>query len=123
MPEQTTVVISEKTLDKYKKIAQSEKSLLSISYIKQYFSIHGRTGVKDKANALKNKLRASVLKSKITENDPYKTKLEVIYKALMEYTQGKADTPMISTAQLNGLMGLSGLKPLFVKKKPKKNQG
>ena len=117
MGAQTKIEIGEPTLSKYKLIAGGEKAMLSISYIKRYFSLHGKTDVREKARDLMKKLKAAVKKKKLNEDDPYKKQLEVVYKSLLEYTTGITKTPKISKAQLNGLRGIAKMEPLFSKKK------
>ena len=51
------ITIDKKTLEKYTAIAGSQKTMLSVTYIKQYISLHGRKDVKDKAKALMEKIR------------------------------------------------------------------
>ncbi len=100
--------IDKTTLDKYKGIAYSQKSMLSVTYIKQYISINGKKNVKEKAKVLMAKLKKAVEKNKIIQTDPYAERLNKLYIALNHYIEGKTPTPEISKSELNGLMGIAG---------------
>jgi hypothetical protein len=117
MPEQIKVEIDAKIFDNYSLIANSEKSLLSITYIKRFISLHGKTDVKVKAKRLADQMKAAAEKSKLTPNGPYKKKLDAVYNSLMHYINGKTKAPEITTAELNGLMGMIEGNSLFSKKK------
>ncbi len=86
-------------------------------YIKRFISIQGKSDVKIKAKALYDIMKKAVKTGKLDENDPYKVRLEVVYKALHNYIKGNTDSPVISTAELNGLRKMIGYRPLFSKKK------
>ncbi len=120
MPEVVTVEIASDTLEKYSIIANSEKTLLSVNYIKRYLSIHGKEDVEGKATFLINQLKRAANKKKLVYNDPYAKKLETIFTSLNNYIEGKTKTPTIETAELNGLLGMVGDKIKIVKKKRKK---
>ena len=97
------LTIDKDSLEKYEEIAYSQKSLLSVAYIKQYISLHGKKNVKEKAQALLDKLQKAVKKAKIQKDDPYSERLNAIYNALINYIEGKSDSPQISKSELNGL--------------------
>ena len=82
--------------------------MLSVSYIKQYICLHGKSNVKEKAKALFDKLAQAVRNRKIIQTDPYADKLNVIYNALNDYINEKTKVPKISKSELNGLMGIAG---------------
>lgn len=117
MPEQIKVEIDAKTIEKYAKIGESEKTLLSITYIKRYISLHGKTNVKEKAKRLMEQLEKAVKSGKLLKDDPYENRLESVYSALKEYIAGKTKTPKIAQAELNGLKGILKSNKLFSKKK------
>ena len=118
MPEQVKVEIDEKTIARYLKITSSQNVMLSITYIKRFISLHGKTGVKEKAERLIKQLQKAVKSEKLTVKDPYKEKLEMIFKSLVKYVDGDTPTPEISNTALNGLRGMVGQKQLFKKKSP-----
>ncbi|SEH05037.1 P-loop NTPase family protein [Candidatus Venteria ishoeyi] len=117
MGEEAKIEIGSGTLARYKRIADSEKIMPSITYIKRFISLHGKTGVKDKAKRLLDQMLKAVKAKKLKESDPYKVRLESVYRALREYIEGITKTPTITQAELNGLMGLVENNSLFAKKK------
>ncbi len=125
MPEQIKVDIDAPTIEKYKEITDGVKTMLSITYIKRYIGIHGKTGVKEKAKRLFDQMKKAAESKKLKLNDPYKAKLEIIYNSLNDYITGKTTTPTIQKAELNGLMGITGkktaIKEPVSKKKHKRN--
>lgn len=119
MPHQVKVEIDDATIKKYENIATEEKTMLSISYIKRYISLHGKSDVKEKAKVLFQQLTNAVKKKKLTKEDPYKEKLNNIYNSLNDYITDKTKVLKIQQAELNGLLGLAGLKPSKKKQSPK----
>ena len=117
MNEEVKIQITPTKLVHYKKIANSQKNMLSVSYLKRFISLHGKTGVEDKAKVLKDSMLKAVTSKKITVTDVYKTQLEAAYKSLIEYTKGITDKIIISPYSLNGI---SKYKPLFASKSQKK---
>ncbi|MCX6257958.1 MAG: hypothetical protein NTW49_08715 [Bacteroidia bacterium] len=107
MGDSIAISIDKDTLAKYHEIAYSEKTMLSVTYIKQYISLHGKSGVKEKAKVLFDKLTKAVKNMKIIKNDPYADKLNLIYNALNDYLTEKTKSPQISKSELNGLMGIA----------------
>lgn len=103
------ISIEKKTLEKYTAIAGSQKTMLSVTYIKQYISLHGRKNVKDKAKALLEKIKKAAESQKVRKFDSYAGRLESIYEALQNYVSGETTTPTISKSELNGLLGLAGI--------------
>jgi hypothetical protein len=108
MGDSIEITIDKKTLERFEKIAHSQKTLLSVSYIKQYISLHGKKSVKEKAKELMARVKKAVDNQKITKSDPYADRLQKLYNSLNEYIQGKTPAPQISKTELNGLMGLVG---------------
>jgi len=98
------VNIDDKTLEAYSTIAQSQKTMLSVTYIKQYIGIHGKNDVKDKANALLNRIENAIESGKIPETCPYWDEIQEIKSSLESYLGNKSKTPAISENTLNGIM-------------------
>lgn len=98
------VNLDEGTLDKYSAIAQSQKTMLSVTYIKQYISIHGKKDVKDKAKALLNRIEKAIESGKIPETCPYWNEIQEIKSSLESYLGNKSKSPTISENTLNGIM-------------------
>jgi hypothetical protein len=103
MGESVQVNIDEKTLESYATIAHSEKAMLSVTFIKQFIGLHGRKGIKEKAQGLSDRINKSMKEERIAENDPHINELQVVIKSLQEYLEGKTTVPEISSAALNGL--------------------
>lgn len=108
MDESIEITIEKKTIEKYSAIAGSQKAMLSVSYIKQYISLHGKANVKEKAQTLMAKIKKAVDKHKVTKDDPYADRLQKLFNSLNDYIQGNSKAPQISKSELNGLMGLVG---------------
>ncbi len=106
MGETIEVKIDKKTLDCYQEIAGSQKPMLSVSYIRQYISLHGKKNVKDKAKILMQHIKKAAEKQKLSKDDPYATRLDNIYQSLSKYVNGDTQTPQISKSELNGMMGI-----------------
>jgi hypothetical protein len=98
------VTLDEDTLDSYSTIAQSQKTMLSVTYIKQYISIHGKKDVIDKAKALLNRIEKAIESGKIPETCPYWNEIQEIKSSLESYIGNKSKTPDISESTLNGIM-------------------
>lgn len=113
MGESIEITIDNKTQTHYNNIAHSQKTMLSVTYIRQYINLHGKKNVKEKAKILMVKMKKAVDNHKILKTDPYAGHLQKLFDSLKDYTEGKTETPVISKSELNGLMGLAG----FIQKK------
>ena len=98
------VNIDDKTLEAYSAIAQSQKTMLSVTYIKQYIGIHGKKDVKDKAKALLSRIEKAIETGKIPDTCPYWNEIQEIKSSLESYIRNKSKTPAISENTLNGIM-------------------
>jgi hypothetical protein len=98
------VTLNENTLDSYSAISQSQKAMLSVTYIKQYITIHGKKDVKEKAKSLLNRIEKAIETGKIPENCPYWNEIQEIKSSLESYLVNKYKTPVISENTLNGIM-------------------
>lgn len=106
MPEQVNIELNKDILEQYSSIAESQKQRLSISYIKRFISLHGKTGVKEKAKRLLSQIEKAIDKGKVNSSDPYIERLKKVQEALGDYIKGKTTTPFIAKAELNGLLGI-----------------
>lgn len=97
------VTLDEDTLDSYSIIAQSQKAMISVTYIKQYISIHGKKDVKEKAKALLNRIEKAIRMGKIPDTCPYWNEIQEIKSSLESYLGNKTKTPVISENTLNGI--------------------
>jgi hypothetical protein len=86
--------------------AISEKQMLSITYIKQYISLHGKTGIKEKAESLLKRINKAVESGKIPENCPYMHEIKDIQIHLNEVLNDKANRLTVEAATLNSLNGI-----------------
>ena len=93
--------------DHYKEIADGYKISRPASLIRQYINIQGKEGVKSKAKTLLEKV-TKVLNAG-NSGDKYFNEIHTIYNSLMDYTEGKTDTPEMSEMALNGLYGIAGI--------------
>ncbi|HEY4787344.1 MAG TPA: hypothetical protein VIH57_14895 [Bacteroidales bacterium] len=98
------VSLDENTLEKYSLITQSQKTMLSVTYIKQYIGIHGKKDVKDKAKALLCRIEKAIESGKIPETCPYWKEIKEIKSSLESYLENKSQIPAISDSTLNGIM-------------------
>lgn len=98
------VNLDEETLDNYTTVAQSQKTMLSVTYIKQYIGIHGKKDVKEKAKALLNRIEKAIESGKIPETCPYWNEIQEIKSSLESYLGNKSKAPTISENTLNGIM-------------------
>jgi hypothetical protein len=108
MDETVQIQIDDKSLESYAAIAHSEKTMQTIGFIKQFIGIHGKKGVKEKAQLLLKRINKAIGDEKITEADPHFSELQDVIKSLEVYLEGKTTAPEINTATLNGLMGIAG---------------
>ena len=92
--------------DKIKKIIDSKKVRLSVTYIKRFIGMFGGV-TKEKAERLLNLINKAVGSGKITKSDPYFEKIKTVQKALNNYKN--KEELAISESQLRGLAGAVGL--------------
>jgi hypothetical protein len=98
------VTLDEDTLDSYSTIAQSQKTMVSVTYIKQYISIHGKKDVKEKAKALLSRIEKAIDSGKIPETCLYWNEIQEIKLSLESYLENKTKVPGITENTLNGIM-------------------
>lgn len=103
------ITISTDTLKRFSEISTSEIQMLSVGFIKRYISLHGKSGIKDKAKKLATDIEKALEKGTLTEADPYFDKMDEIYKSLYSFVHhGNSSTLKIHESELNGLMGIIG---------------
>lgn len=103
MKNQIMVKIEPSNLERYKAIADSEKGLTSISLLKSYVSLHGKTGVIEKAKKLVKRMEDAVRQERISCADPYKSEINTAHQRLLDYIKKKTKTIEITEAELHGL--------------------
>lgn len=110
MDETAMITIDAKNLKQYQEIASSERIRESIALLKRYLSLHGKSGVQERALRLKDAMERMVKKGKITKEDPYSERLDTAFKSLVIYLREKQAIPSISQGELNGIKSLVGMR-------------
>lgn len=118
--EEREVEIEDKMYNKLHEIAYSEKKLQSITYIQQYLNIQGKTRVKTAAKELREKIKKAIGSGRIGKNDPYHDKLELILESITKYDKDLTTRPELHEAELNGLLGITGISGCSYPKKKSK---
>jgi hypothetical protein len=108
MGESVQIQIDEKSLESYSAIAHCEKTMQTVSFIKQFIGVHGKKGVKEKAQGLIERINKAMEAERIVETDPHYIELQDVVKSLEAYLEGKTTAPEINSATLNGLIGIAG---------------
>jgi hypothetical protein len=108
MGESVQINIDEKSMESYSAIAHSEKAMQTVYFIKQFIGLHGKKGIKEKAQGLFERINKAMEAERIVEIDPHFSELQDVIKSLETYLEGKTTTPEINSATLNGLMGIAG---------------
>ena len=97
--------INATTLKRLKEIAGSEAPMLSISYIKRYVGMDGRKATKEKVKKLYAQIETAIDKGKISEDDKYFDKLQLVQKGLFSYLHTTRPGALkIEKAELNGFL-------------------
>jgi len=100
--------IKPESLEKYIRIAESEKIRLSVAYIKRFIGLADKTQVKDKAERLLNQIDKAVSSKRITEKDKYKDVVDEIRKYLYDYVNSHSKKMQVDEFTLNGLQEITG---------------
>jgi hypothetical protein len=100
--------IKDESLEKYIRIAESEKIRLSVAYIKRFIGLADKTQVKDKAERLLNQIDKAMSSKKITEADKYKDEIDEIRKFLFDYVNSHSKKMQVDEFTLNGLQEITG---------------
>jgi len=97
------------THDMLKGIADGEKVLPSVSFIKRYINLNGKPGMKEKAKLLLGQINHAYEKRTINDSDPYIVELHEIKKNLENFLSEKAVKVLqIEKNTLSGLQGILG---------------
>ncbi|MEZ5149148.1 MAG: hypothetical protein R2759_19270 [Bacteroidales bacterium] len=100
--------IKDESLEKYVRIAESEKIRLSVAYIKRFISLADKTQVKDKAQRLLTQIDKALNTKRITENDKYKNEIDEIRQYLYDYVNSHSKKMQVDEFTLNGLQEITG---------------
>ena len=105
MGKSVKIKVNEPVLEKFLKIGNSEKVRLSITYLKRYIGIQGKTITKEKAERLLNLMKKAVKDKKLTPTDPYATRLNAAFESLTKFVEvaKKNDTLSVHETVLNGI--------------------
>ena len=96
-----------KVVEKFNRIAHSQKQRTSVRLISRFIGIHGRSAVKEKAESLLKSVKQALKSKKITSSDPYYKKVKQVEKNLESYITAKEEKLVVSDAQLRGLQGVT----------------
>lgn len=108
MGDMAEIKIDAKNLKRYLEIAGSQENMLSNTLLKAYVSLNGKKGIKERAEKLIERMTTAVQKGKIQKSNKYAKRLNNVLESLKNFVAGNADTFKISSAELNGLMGIVG---------------
>lgn len=101
------VQLEEKTILDFKKILGEEVIYPSVQFIKRFISLHGKSGVKEKAKKLLASMNRAMKKGVFTSEDKYFSRLNELHKQLEKFVNTPGIKSLsIEPAQLNGLMGI-----------------
>ncbi len=107
--ESVQVKIAPATVKEFSALFNKEKVFKSVQFIKRFISLHGKTGVKEKAKKLYDSLNRAVKKGVLQKSDKYAAKLNEIWKMLGDFIKDENQTRLaLDKEELNGLMGLCG---------------
>ena len=107
MGSKITLELKPETRDALKKMANDEKVLPSVGFIKRYINLNGKTGMKDKAKLLLGLINRAYQKGSIDDRDPYIAEMHEVKKNLEKFLAEKSIKVLeIEKNTLNGLEGL-----------------
>ncbi|HPE55592.1 MAG TPA: AAA family ATPase [Bacteroidales bacterium] len=110
MKSEVKIYIKQESLDKYQRIADSEKVRISVAYIKRFIGLVDKPDVKDKAERLLNQIEKALDSNKISEKDKYIDELNTIQKFLRDYIHQNRKKIEIDEFTLNGFQEITGEK-------------
>lgn len=79
------VEIDKNVLSKFLTIGGSEKIRLSVTYLKRYIGIQGKTLTKEKVQRLHDLMKNAIKQGKISKNDPYVDRLNTAFDSMYEF--------------------------------------
>jgi hypothetical protein len=102
-----TLELKPETHEMLKGIAESEKVLSSVSFIKRYINLNGKPAMKEKAKLLLGQINRAYEKGAINDRDPYIVEMHEIKKNLESFLSEKA--VKVLQIEKNTLSGLQGI--------------
>ncbi len=109
-------------LEKYRKIAGSQKQRASVRLISRYVGIHGKTAVKEKAERLLTAVKTAFRKHQVPAGDPYVSEVKKVQQNLEHYLKAKEAKLTINKVDLKGLQGIVGDNRKYIGKASKQAQ-
>jgi len=94
-------------LEELKAVTSGVSTMPAVQAIKAFLKIQGKTGVKEEAKKLFEKISSA--KPYLNASNSLHAQLKVIAKSLDDYISGNSDKVRVTSAELNGLMGLAGI--------------
>ncbi len=107
MKAKIALMLTPDTKEKLLVIANGEKVLTSVNFIKRYIGINGREGMKEKARLLFSQINKAYSTGKINDSDPYIVEMHDIKKNLESFLAEKHIK--VLEIEKNTLSGLQGL--------------
>jgi hypothetical protein len=102
-----TISLKPETYEILKKVANDEKVMSSVSFIKRYINLNGKSGTKEKARLLLGQINRAYEQGKVNDRDPYIVEMHEIKKNLENFLSEKAIKVLqIEKNALNGLQGI-----------------
>ncbi len=100
-----TIKINDHVFKLLTEIANSQKALLSVNYLKRYIGIQGKRLTRDKVERLLVLLDKAAESRKLLANDPYIERIKTVYNSLTQFLKvGKrTDTLEVHPGILNGI--------------------
>jgi hypothetical protein len=107
MGREIKIQLKPETLEKLAAIANDEKVMPSVNFIKRYINLNGKTGTKEKARLLLGQINRAYENGTVKDGDPYIVELHDIKKNLESYIGEK--TSKVLDIEPNTLSGLNGI--------------
>lgn len=109
MGKSITIQLKPDTKERMGAILGEEKVWPSISFIKRYIGLNGKSGIKEKAKKLLSQINTAIDKGRLPESDPYITEIHSMKNNLRTYIGNKVNIQLeIERTELNGLEGILG---------------
>lgn len=94
-------------LEELKAVTSGISTMPAVQAIKGFLKIQGKTGVKEEAKKLFEKISSA--RPYLNASNSLHAQLKIIAKSLDDYISGNSDKVRVTSTELNGLMGLAGI--------------
>jgi hypothetical protein len=108
-------------LEELKALASGVATMPAVQTIKAFLKLQGKTGVKEESRKLFEKISSA--RPYLNASNSLHAQLKVIARSLDDYISGNSHKVMVTSAELNGLMGLAGIDGLDSKSTIKVKSG